>query len=198
MNFTILSCLPSLSGLPSGWILSIFSFMISFLIPLSVESVVMIFSQSESWSSSFFRLYHAVYNKAWLSRVLLLSSSLFSRYSLLSNWVSRNCTLFSSAIILFFSSWYWSCTWFMLGVNSDSVVRMFLVLVSDLVILLYFDDGYHFLRSWSSTFLRRLLFIGLCYFCFFQNLLVRLDNDFWLLCSFGPENVLYAYISTIK
>ena len=75
---------------------------------------------------------------------------------------------------------------------------MFLVLVSNLVMLLYIDDGYHFLRSWGGLFLLWFYFVGFCHFCFFQDVLVGLDIYFWLLGSFGPKNVLYASILTTK
>ena len=75
---------------------------------------------------------------------------------------------------------------------------MFLVLLSDLMILLYFDNGYHFLRRQGDRFYRSFSFVGLCHFCFFQDVLVWLDIDFWLLCRFGPEIVPYAVILTTE
>ena len=94
---------------------------------LSLESVVMIFSESELWSSSFpgsimsFTTRHGRLEYcSWPPS--LFSSSLLA-FWVSSNWVSGKFTLLSSAVILLFSSWLWFCSLFVLGVHSYSVVE---------------------------------------------------------------------------
>lgn len=131
--------------------ISVFFFMISLWIPLSLERVVMIFLQSELWSSSFRDSIIPFTTKHDRLECGSRSWSLFSRrlitFWVISNWVSKNSALLSSAIILLFNSWYWPCSWFVLGVNSDSVVEYVSGVTKQPGELLYFDDGYHFLRS---------------------------------------------------
>ena len=155
VSFTIVSYFPSSSGLPGGLILSIFLYLFESHFLWRVLWWFF-FCKLESWLSSSPGSIVPFTTRHGCLEYCFWSSSLFSRYLLtflvISNWVSRNSALLFSAIILFFVSWYCSCCWFVLGVDSDRVVEENVSGVG-MVILLYFDYNYNFLRSRVGTFL---------------------------------------------
>lgn len=135
-----------------------FSSKISCQILLCLEIVKIIFSESESWSSSspgFIVLFTARHGRlnycSWSSSVFLRCLMTFW---VINNGVSRNFTQLSSVIIVFFSpcvnAFADGLCYLLILIGQWK--KMFLLLVSDLVILMYFDDGIaiFFISFWET------------------------------------------------